>query len=243
MRLNEEVDVASPIIQPVPLEEDPEYISLGTQAGLCSLAAFHVTPVALQTSLLSGNLPALESAAEINPEFATPREQTGAVEVSKRRRSARRQRHPADGPPPRWSIPRTPLAPVTANIVTPMRAQTIDQVADEGLMSAVVVVGERSPDHAEKKRKAREAAFKGVSAASPSGPYSFYNGESEVPSTDARLCPEEEREDRERFQGAVVPVVRAPGDTISIGGGDAGTHRPSCRRTQTAAGSYGDQSV
>jgi hypothetical protein len=52
----------------------------------------------------------------------------------------------------------------------------MDQVADEGLTGAVVVIGdERTPEYAEQKRKAREQAFKGVLPAKEGGPLSFYN--------------------------------------------------------------------
>lgn len=53
----------------------------------------------------------------------------------------------------------------------------MDQPVDEGLRGGVTVIAERSPDHAAKKRKARDEAFKGIEAATPGGPYSFYNGE------------------------------------------------------------------
>lgn len=59
---------------------------------------------------------------------------------------------------------------------TPTRLQTVDQLADDGLMGAVVILGDdRTPEYAEQKRKARESAFKGVSPATPGGPLSFYN--------------------------------------------------------------------
>lgn len=69
-----------------------------------------------------------------------------------------------------------PLWPSPAGGPTPMRLQTVDQLADDGLMGAVVILGDdRTPEYAEQKRKARESAFKGVSPATPGGPLSFYN--------------------------------------------------------------------
>lgn len=69
-----------------------------------------------------------------------------------------------------------PLWPSPAAGPTPTRLQTVDQLADDGLMGAVVILGDdRTPEYAEQKRKARESAFKGVSPATPGGPLSFYN--------------------------------------------------------------------
>lgn len=58
------------------------------------------------------------------------------------------------------------------------RAQTIDTVVSDGLVGAAVFGAERSPDHAERKRAARDALFRDVEPASPGGPFSFYNAAS-----------------------------------------------------------------
>jgi len=83
----------------------------------------------------------------------------------------------------------------------PRRAQTIDQLADDGLFGAVVFGSPRSPDHAEHKRAAREKAFKDVTPVTPaSAPFSFYN--SAAPKRRARVS-----------TGFKVPSSVAPGST------------------------------
>ena len=150
--------MSSPIIKPKPLEPPPEYFTLSTQAG-CSLAAWH-RPTALQTSLRATNLPTTMtsgSMAKTTPSafFQTP-------------------------PPPRTLMASRQMlslrdSATPSRLATPGRVQTIDQIADNGLMGAVAVLEPRSPGHAERKRKAREDAFKDVEPAASGGPVSFYN--------------------------------------------------------------------
>lgn len=231
MKLTEDVDVASPIIQPLPLEEDPEYLSLSTQALQSPLAPLSRPSAGpLQASLRASNIPTFDFTAGLTGD-TSPRTDMGMPQHSPGKQS----------PTTRLAVPEdfvTPLAQrlsdrrFTANrtaqndsyLASPLRPQTLSQLADEGLVGAVAVFGDpRSPDHADKKRKAREAAFKGVAAATPGGPFSFYNGKS---TGRIQLKPGSAPRKRERVAMTFkVPSLRptpqpVPEQTVDVGADD-----------------------
>ncbi|TXT13064.1 hypothetical protein VHUM_01465 [Vanrija humicola] len=169
--LTEDIEIASPIIAPMPLEAPVSSLSIGT-ARHNTLAAWHGPTAAPPTV----RTPAISSSV-ITPSGQDAMEQLWMMDQPQSSFVAA-----ADTPCPRPR--RFGLGSVSANAnapnqaLTPSRAQTIDQIADNGLSGAVAVYGaERSPGHAEKKRKERERLFKGVKPATPGGPLSFYNGE------------------------------------------------------------------
>lgn len=148
-KLTEDIEVASPIIKPAPLDPAPEYFSLSTQAGQNSLAAWH------RPTMAGSNMPPTAP-------MATIREAPGLMP-------------PPPPPAGQASSSGRALGEIGGNpFMTPMRAMTIDDAADSGF-NAVAFGEERSPDHAEHKRRARDVAFKGVEPASGGGPFAFYN--------------------------------------------------------------------
>lgn len=171
--LTEDIEVASPIIKPKPLEPAPEYLSLSTQAGMHSLAAWH-RPTALGESIGATNLPTTRPMQTI-PERSSPLEPPPPFQTPAAQTFVRPSGDPFTGAALRTISMRNGGGGESSSFFSPGQPRTIDDLADDGLLGGVVFGEARSPDHAEKKRKAREAAFKGVSAATPGGPFSFYN--------------------------------------------------------------------
>ncbi|CAK9781427.1 ATP-dependent DNA helicase [Cutaneotrichosporon oleaginosum] len=193
-QLNEECEVASPIIQPAPLEPSPDYFVLSGQVRN-SLARLHASSALLPASRVTNLSPVQDLASTHDPdldddfteqwlagnELPTPL-RTPAPMLSSRSVHATPRLQVGSRfttPLPRVGVsaaPRPLYATPQAQIRTPSRLQTMDEVADEGLRSAVVILGdERTPEYAERKRMAREQAFKAVTPAREGGPLSFYN--------------------------------------------------------------------
>ncbi|GMK55558.1 hypothetical protein CspeluHIS016_0206140 [Cutaneotrichosporon spelunceum] len=193
MGLNEDCEIASPIIQPAPLEPSPEYFALSAQPRN-SLTMLHASSALLPMSGISNASPLKDVLPAGDPNFddgfteqwLTENEPPTPLRTPASRISFRGQnplatpvRNTFATPLPREGASGFPKALFTtpqANILRPNRLQTIDQVADEGMTGAVVILGdERTPEYAQKKRKAREDTFKGVTPAREGGPLSFYN--------------------------------------------------------------------
>lgn len=175
-QLTEDIEVASPIVAPAPLEAPVSSMSLGT-ARHNTLAAWH-GPTAAQPSL--GPPP-------VNSTFSVPVDDDDAAMQQLWMMDQPQSSFLAASETPCPRSRRVGLRPMAGHENdgnrnrTPSRAQTIDQIAENGLSGAIAVYGaERSPGHAEKKRKERERTFKGVKPATPGGPTSFYNGECDV---------------------------------------------------------------
>ncbi|WOO84796.1 ATP-dependent DNA helicase Q5 [Vanrija pseudolonga] len=166
--LTESIDVASPIVAPAPLEAPVSSLSLDT-ARHNTLAAWHgptaqptVGPPPADSSV---DLPVDHDAMEQLWMMDEPQSSFLATTETPCPRSRRVGLRPMAAP-----------ANLVNQVPTPSRVQTIDQVAENGLSGAIAVYGEqRSPGHAERKRKERERTFKGVKPATPGGPSSFYN--------------------------------------------------------------------
>lgn len=173
------------MIQPAPLEPSPEYFTLSSQRN--SLAVLHASSALLPHNHFANLSPILD----LSPAHDSfPDDDITDLWLAENA-SVTPFRTPAPQPstPSRAALFTTPLPRVSSAAsarplfttprgrATPSRLQTLDQLADDGLMGAVVFLGdERTPEYADQKRKARESAFKGVTPATAGGPLSFYNG-------------------------------------------------------------------
>lgn len=209
--LTEDYEVASPIIPPAPLEPSPDYFSLSSQARN-SLAVLHASSALASTSRFANlsPVPDLSPADEVvQPENGIPDVWLAENELATQfktpaARPGTRARAESSNVTP---LPRVggstarPLFTTPQGVATPSRAQTLDQLADDGFMGAVVILGdERTPEYADQKRKARENAFKGVTPAKPGGPLSFYN--SDAPKKRAKIASD--------FKTPFLPAPSAP---------------------------------
>ncbi|BEI85118.1 hypothetical protein CcaverHIS002_0505190 [Cutaneotrichosporon cavernicola] len=194
MALNEDCEVASPVIQPPPLESSPRYLAQSGHPGN-SLAMFHASSSLAPTSRAMNLSPIQDISSAEDPDFDDDFTKQWLAENDRptplrtpASRSSFQARNPLATPvPSRFAtvspgvgasaFPRALFTTPQTQVLRAHRLQTMDQVVDEGVTGAVVVLGdEPTPEYAQQKRKARDDAFKGVTPAREGGPLSFYNG-------------------------------------------------------------------
>ncbi|BEJ15900.1 hypothetical protein CspHIS471_0505050 [Cutaneotrichosporon sp. HIS471] len=194
MALNEDCEVASPVIQPTPLEPSPQYLAQSGHPGN-SLAMLHASSSLAPTSRVMKLSPIQDISSAEDPGFDDDFTKQWLAENGRptplrtpASRSSFQARNPLATPVPNRfatasprvgasAFPRALFTTPQAQVLRAHRLQTMDQVVDEGVTGAVVVLGdEPTPEYAQQKRKARDHAFKGVTPARDGGPLSFYNG-------------------------------------------------------------------